>query len=140
GEKAASAETSVKPVPPISSRRRRPRRSLREPIGTSSPASTSGYTSTIHSSCWPVGASASESTGRAKERTVLSTETSSTGTISTASAAQEPRAAGRIGEGFTVGCTATSGVVGAARAGGRELRHTKPSRRYSPWVSERRHQ
>ena len=58
---------------------------------TRRPASTSGYTSMIHSCSAPVGASATEISGSAKLSTVLSTETSSTGSMSTASAAQ-PRA------------------------------------------------
>jgi hypothetical protein len=42
GANAASADTAAKPVLPTSSSRRRPTRSPREPMGTSSPASTSG--------------------------------------------------------------------------------------------------
>ena len=42
GTKAATAEIAAKPVAPIRSRRRRPNRSPRLPMGTSRPASTSG--------------------------------------------------------------------------------------------------
>nr|BFF16187.1 hypothetical protein GCM10025699_74900 [Microbacterium flavescens] len=41
GENAASTETAAKPEAPISSSRRRPKRSPSEPIATSSPARTS---------------------------------------------------------------------------------------------------
>ena len=48
--------------------------------------------SMIHSSCSPVGRSASEMAGTANASTVLSMATSSTGSISTASASQRSRA------------------------------------------------
>ncbi len=48
--------------------------------------------SMIHSSCVPVGRSDSEIWGSAKLSTVLSTDTSSTGSMSTASANQRPAA------------------------------------------------
>ena len=96
GANAAAAETAANPVAPISSTVRRPIRSPRLPIATSRPARTSGYTSTIHSIPVADGCSASEIAGSAKLSTVLSRETSSTGSIRTTRAAQ-PRAPARTG-------------------------------------------
>ena len=60
-------------------------------MGTRSPATLSGYASTIHSSCAPDGERAAEIPGSANARTVLSTAMSSTGSMRTASAAHRLR-------------------------------------------------
>ena len=83
GANAASAEITANPTEPISRILRRPMRSPRLPIGTSSPASTSEYASTIQSCSLEDGSSACAIEGTANASTVLSTETSSTGSMST---------------------------------------------------------
>ena len=91
GAKAAAAETTAKPPAPIISSRRLPIRSPRLPMVTSRAASTSEYTSTIHNWVVAGGRKSWAMLGSANASTVLSTATSSTGSMSTASAIHERR-------------------------------------------------
>ncbi len=86
--KAAATEARPKARAPMSSSRRRPIRSPRLPMSTSSPASRNEYRSMIHSSCVELGARSALSAGTASASTVMSMLMSSTGRTSTASADQ----------------------------------------------------
>ncbi|GAA1711418.1 hypothetical protein GCM10009793_06710 [Brachybacterium phenoliresistens] len=84
--------------------------------------------STIHSSWVPEGASASEIIGSAKDSTVLSTATSSTGSMSTASAVHRRPAEDRTGERTELGAVSTGTSWDGSGAG--PPRHT--SKLYRP--------
>src|SRR6478609_9076876 len=97
GANAAATDTTMKPLAPIISMRRRPIRSPRLPIITSSAASTNEYTSMIHNWVDAAGVNSSAMLGSANARMVLSTAMSSTGSSSTASASHARRGVRTVG-------------------------------------------